>query len=299
MDEAIEALNIKSNGIYVDGTLGGCGHAKKILSKLSCKGLLIGIDQDACAIENAKKTIGSASNVVLIHNNFVNIDNILKEQDINAIDGFIIDIGLSSHQIDTASRGFSYINHGPLDMRMDRTKGHSAYDVVNGYDEKELCYILKNYGEERFAKNIVKNIIKERQNKPITTTTQLSEIIKKSMPRPKDGSNPAKRTFQAIRIEVNNEINILGKTILSVVQNLNTNGRIAVITFHSLEDRAIKNIFNELKNCCSCPREFPMCICNKKPIIKHITKKVIIPTDNELAINPRAKSAKLRVVEKL
>lgn len=300
LEEVLEALNIKEDGIYVDCTLGGAGHSSEIVKRLSPKGRLIGIDQDMNAINAAKERLKEYENIAYVHNNFYNIDEILKEQGIDKVDGILMDLGVSSHQLDTAERGFSYMKDAPLDMRMNRDEIFSAYQVVNQYSEEELFRIIKEYGEERFAKRIAKAIVVERSNKPIETTFQLVEIIKKVIPmKLQKNGHPAKKTFQAIRIEVNKELQILNKALEDSVNSLNIGGRLAVITFHSLEDRIVKVKFKELENPCTCPKEFPVCICNKKPLVKLTTKKPIEPSEREIEMNSRSKSSKLRVLEKI
>lgn len=303
LHECIEQLNIKENGTYIDCTLGGAGHSYEICSKLSENGKLIGIDQDINAINAAKAKLCEFSNVIFVNDNFSNIKNISFQTRINesGADGFLIDLGVSSHQLDEAERGFSYMHDAPLDMRMDSRNSFTAYNVVNDYSELELCEIISKYGEERWSKRIAEFIVKERKQNTINTTFELVSIIKKAIPKGarKDGPHPAKRTFQAIRIEVNNELGILKNSIEKMTDLLKPFGRICVITFHSLEDRIIKNIFKELENPCICPREFPICVCGKKPKVKIITKKPVIPSEEEINTNHRSRSAKLRVVEKL
>ena len=300
LDEAIEALNIKEDGIYVDCTLGGAGHSSEILKRLSPKGLLIGIDQDTNALKAAKEKLKDYENVKFVHSNFSNIDNVLKELGINGVDGILMDLGVSSHQLDEAERGFSYMQDAPLDMRMNREDEFSAYDIVNGYSEEEICKIIWDYGEDKFARRIAKFIVDRRAQEPITTTLQLVDIIKAAIPAKarREGPHPAKRTFQAIRIEVNKELEILESALTDSVKNLNKDGRIAVITFHSLEDRITKVTFRNLERPCTCPSEFPICVCNKKSELKVISRKAIEPSKEEVEENPRSRSAKLRVGEK-
>lgn len=301
LNECIEALDIKEDGIYVDCTLGGAGHSSKIVANLSKEGMLIGIDQDKDALSAAKKRLENFENVKYIHNNFYNIDNILAELNVEKVDGILADLGVSSYQLDEASRGFSYMQDAPLDMRMNRDNDFSAYDIINNYSEDELYKIIRDYGEERFAKRIANFIVNRRSEKPIETTFELVDIIKAAIPAKmrREGPHPAKRTFQAIRIEVNSELKILNKTIEDGVNRLNKGGRMAIITFHSLEDRIVKLKFRELENPCTCPKEFPVCVCGKKPLVKVISKKGIAPTEKEIEENPRSRSAKLRIVEKL
>ena len=301
LNECIEALDIKENGIYVDCTLGGAGHSSHIVKHLSKDGTLIGIDQDQDALKAAKERLKEFENVKYVHNNFYNIDSILTELDIEKVDGILMDLGVSSYQLDEASRGFSYMHDAPLDMRMNRDNDFSAYQIVNNYSEDELYKIIKDYGEERFAKRIANIIVNRRAEKPIETTFELVDIIKAAIPAKmrRDGPHPAKRTFQAIRIEVNSELKILNRTIEDGINRLNKGGRMAIITFHSLEDRIVKLKFRELENPCTCPKGFPICACGKSPVVKTISKKGIIPTEKEIEENPRSRSAKLRVVEKL
>lgn len=301
LNECIEGLNIKQDGIYIDCTMGGAGHSSAILEKLSSRGMLIGIDQDKEALEAASKRLQKFNNVKYVHNNFYNIDDILKELEISQIDGILMDLGVSSYQLDNAERGFSYMQDAPLDMRMNSDSSFSAYEVVNQYSEDELYKIIRDYGEEKFAKRVAKFIVDRREQKSIETTFELVDIIKAAIPAKarREGPHPAKRTFQAIRIEVNKELEILGKTIEDGVNRLKSGGRIAIITFHSLEDRIVKNKFKDLENPCKCPKEFPICICNKQPVVKIMTRKPMEPSEEEININPRSRSAKLRIAEKL
>ena len=300
LNETIEGLNIKKDGIYVDGTLGGAGHSIKILEKLSTNGKLIGIDRDKEALLSAKEKLKQYNNVVYIHGNHDDIDNILKELKIQQVDGILLDLGVSSYQIDSKDRGFSYMYDTPLDMRMDNTQKLSAKDVVNKYSEKELADIIYEYGEEKFSRQIAKKIIEYRKEKEIQTTLELAEIIKKAIPINNKNyeTHPEKRTFQAIRIEVNNEIKPLYDTILKCIKVLKEKGRLCVITFHSLEDRAVKNAFIHATGKCICPSDLPYCVCNPEKLGKIITKKPIIPTEKEQNENSRSKSAKLRIFEK-
>jgi 16S rRNA (cytosine1402-N4)-methyltransferase len=301
LEECIEALNIKKQGYYVDCTMGGAGHSSHIVSKLNNDGRLIGIDQDTDALSAAKEKLKDYNNVIYVHNNFHNIYDILEELNIEKVDGILMDLGVSSYQLDVGERGFSYMQDAPLDMRMNRDKEFSAYDVINDYSEEDLYRIIKDYGEERFSKRIASFIVKRRNEKPIETTLELVDIIKAAIPAKarRDGPHPAKRTFQAIRIEVNGELEILDKAIDDSVKKLNSNGRLAIITFHSLEDRIVKNKFRDLENPCKCPKEFPICACGKKPTVKVLSRKAIAPTDEEIEVNPRSRSAKLRVLEKI
>lgn len=301
LNECLEGLNIKENGIYVDGTLGGAGHSSEILKRLSNEGRLIGIDQDTDALRAAKERLKDYSNVTFVHSNFSNIENVLDNLNIDGVDGILMDLGVSSYQLDEGERGFSYMKDAPLDMRMNRENDFSAYNVVNEYSEEDLYRIIRDYGEEKFAKRIASFIVENRQEKNIETTLELVEIIKNAIPAKarREGPHPAKRTFQAIRIEVNSELSILNKTIEDGVKKLNKGGRMAIITFHSLEDRIVKNKFRDLAISCRCPKEFPVCVCGEKAKVKVISRKAIEPTKEEVEINPRSRSAKLRVIEKL
>ncbi|MBY6809535.1 16S rRNA (cytosine(1402)-N(4))-methyltransferase RsmH [Clostridium botulinum] len=301
LNECLDALDIKDNGIYVDCTLGGAGHSSHILERLSNEGLLIGIDQDRDALKAAKERLKRFENVKYVHSNFYDIDNILQNLDIPKVDGILMDLGVSSYQLDEGARGFSYMKDAPLDMRMNRDNNFSAYEIVNEYSEDELYKIIRNYGEERFAKRISNCIVNRRSDKPIETTMELVDIIKAAIPAKarREGPHPAKRTFQAIRIEVNSELKILNQTIEDGVNRLKPGGRMAIITFHSLEDRIVKLKFRELNDPCTCPREFPMCVCGKKPSVRLVSRKGIEPTKEEVEENPRSRSAKLRIIEKL
>ena len=301
LNECLEGLNIKENGIYVDGTLGGAGHSSEILKRLSKEGRLIGIDQDTDALKAAKERLKDYSNVTFVHSNFSNIENVLNNLNIDGVDGILMDLGVSSYQLDEGERGFSYMKDAPLDMRMNRDNDFSAYNVINEYSEEDLYRIIRDYGEEKFARRIASFIVENRQEKNIETTLELVEIIKSAIPAKarREGPHPAKRTFQAIRIEVNSELSILNKTIEDGVEKLNKGGRMAIITFHSLEDRIVKNKFRDLAVSCRCPKEFPVCVCGEKAKVKIISRKAIEPTKEEVEINPRSRSAKLRVIEKL
>ena len=299
LEECIRGLHIKRNGIYIDGTLGGAGHSKEILQNLSEKGLLIGIDRDEEALKAAKANLKEYKNVKYIHGNHDNIKEILDELDIAKVDGILLDLGVSSYQLDERNRGFSYLGENELDMRMDKSQELTAKIVVNTYKEEDLANIIYNYGEERYSRNIAKNICNYRKQKTIETTKELVEIIEKSIPKSKQNDgHPAKRTFQAIRIEVNNEIKPLEKTIEDCIDVLNPEGRLCVITFHSLEDRAVKNAYNKAKGICTCPKDLPYCVCGAKELGKIINKKPIIASDKEQTENTRSKSAKLRIFEK-
>lgn len=299
--ETIEALRIRPDGIYVDGTLGGGGHSFGILQQLSQEGRLIGIDRDEDAIRAASERLAPfAGQAVIIRGNYEDMPAILRGQGIAGADGILLDLGVSSYQLDEAERGFSYREEAPLDMRMDRRDERSAYDVVNGCTEMELFHMIRDYGEDRFAKNIAKHIVAERQKAPIRTTTELAEIVRQAIPAKlrEGGGHPAKRTFQAIRIEVNRELDILKDSIDGLIDLLNPEGRLCIITFHSLEDRIVKTAFRRAEDPCICPPDFPVCVCGRKPKGKVITKKPIVSAAEELAENPRAHSAKLRVFEK-
>ena len=300
LNECIENLNINPDGIYVDGTLGGAGHSYYIASKLSKKGKLIGIDKDQDALNAAKQKLVEFPNVEFIKDNHDNIKKILQNLRLEKVDGILLDLGVSSYQLDEANRGFSYIKNAKLDMRMDKNQSLTAEYVVNNYKEEDLSRIIFEYGEEKFARRIAKNICEYRKTKEIETTMELSQIIEKSIPSfNKTWGHPAKRTFQAIRIEVNNEIEPLYNTIIDSIDCLKPKGRLCVITFHSLEDRAVKNAFLNCEGRCTCPPDLPYCVCNKvkKGII--VTKKPILPTKEEMEQNIRSKSAKLRVFEKI
>lgn len=302
LDESIDLLNIVPDGLYADGTLGGGGHASLICSKLSENGTLIGIDRDEDALTAAKNRLSKyICKVNYSHNNFFNIKSILSEMQIGLLDGAILDLGVSSYQLDTAERGFSYNAEARLDMRMDKSADIDAYYVVNTYDEGKLADIIFKYGEERYARRIARAICEKRCIKPIETTLELAEIIKSVFPPAERyaDKHPAKRTFQAIRIEVNGELDGLEVAIRDFVDCLKSGGRLAVITFHSLEDRIVKNTFSELASGCTCPKDFPICVCGKKPVVKLVNRKPITANDNELENNFRAHSAKLRVVERL
>lgn len=301
LDECINALNIKEDGIYVDCTLGGAGHSSEIVKRLSSDGRLIGFDQDKDALKAAGERLKDCKNVTYVHSNFYAIYDVLTDLGIDGVDGILMDLGVSSYQLDNGERGFSYMQDAPLDMRMNRENEFSAYEIVNTYSEEELYRIIKEYGEEKFAKRIASFIVKNREEKNIETTLELVEIIKAAIPAKarREGPHPAKRTFQAIRIEVNKELEIISKTILDGVKKLNKGGRMAIITFHSLEDRIVKNTFKELANPCTCPSEFPVCVCNRKPEVKLISRKPIEASKEELEFNPRSRSAKLRIIEKL
>ena len=299
LEETINGLNIKPNGIYVDGTLGGAGHSKEILKQLSSKGLLVGIDRDEEALKAAKENLKEFQNVKYIHGNHDEITEILESLEIKEVDGILLDLGVSSYQLDERNRGFSYLGNNELDMRMDKTQPLTAKKVVNTYSEEELANIIYEYGEERFSRQIARKICEYRKNKEIETTEELVNIIEKSMPAfaKKDG-HPAKRTFQAIRIEVNDEIKPLYNTVRNCIKLLKPGGRLCIITFHSLEDRAVKNAYIDAQGKCTCPKDLPYCVCGAISEGKIINKKPIIATEKEQEENSRSKSAKLRIFEK-
>ena len=301
LSECMEGLDIDPCGVYVDGTAGGAGHSSEIAKRLS-QGKLIAIDQDETAVAVATQRLNAfGKNTVVVRNNFCQIASVCKELGIDGIDGVLLDLGVSSYQLDTAERGFSYSADAPLDMRMDNRKTLTAYDVVNSYSEQAIKKILFDYGEERFAPQIAAAIVKTREKEPIKTTAQLSNIIKYAIPSVarEGGHHPAKRSFQAIRIEVNGELDVIEPAIRDAVALLNKGGRMAIITFHSLEDRIVKQTFASLASGCTCPKDFPICVCGNKPKVKIITKKPILPSKEELEENPRSRSAKLRVIEKI
>ena len=300
--ETVDSLNIRPDGIYVDGTLGGGGHASLVLNRLGEQGRLIGLDQDADAIAAAGERLKEyGDRVTVIRTNYENIKDALASQGISGADGIYLDLGVSSYQLDTADRGFTYReDDAPLDMRMDQRNTQTAKDIVNGYSEMELYRIIRDYGEDRFAKNIAKHIVKARQEKEIETAGELTEIIKAAIPAKvrATGGHPSKRTFQAIRIELNRELQVLEQSIDTMIDLLNPGGRLSIITFHSLEDRIVKNKFKENENPCICPPEFPVCMCGRKSKGRVVTRKPVLPSEEELAANKRSKSAKLRVFEK-
>lgn len=302
LSECIEGLNIQENGIYVDGTLGGGGHSSVICSYLNTKGHLIGIDQDQNALLAAKERLKEVQpRVSFVHDNFRNIKKILNDLNIEKVDGVLLDLGVSSHQLDEPSRGFSYMHDARLDMRMNQNAAYSAYELLNNAKEDELYRIIRDYGEEKWAKRIAQFIVQRREKGPITTTFELVDTIKAAIPKAarQEGSHPAKRTFQAIRIAVNSELDIIKPTILDIVDLLKPKGRLCIITFHSLEDRIVKNTFKYLENPCTCAKDLPVCVCGQLPKAKIITKKPILPSDKETEGNPRSKSAKLRILERL
>lgn len=298
-NETVDSLNIKSDGVYCDCTAGGGGHSKAIVDKLSAKGRLIAVDRDPDAIENLRNKFASYNNVIIIKDNFSNIDKIAAELGIEGFDGIIADLGVSSHQLDTAERGFSFHNDAPLDMRMSQ-EGMSAADVVNTYSERDLARVISCYGEEKFAKSIARLIVQRREKEPFETTFQLVETIKDAIPARarREGGHPARRTFQAIRIEVNGEIERLPGAVENMFSMLGVGGILSIITFHSLEDRAVKNMFKTFTEGCTCPKDFPVCVCGNTPRGRLLYKSVS-PSEEELEINPRSRSARLRSIEKL
>ena len=301
LNETIDALNVKENGIYVDGTLGGAGHAYEVCRRLGAEGRFVGIDQDADAIEAGKKRLAEfGEQVQIVRSNYCNMKQVLGELGISKVNGIVLDLGVSSHQLDTAERGFSYREDAPLDMRMDQRNPMRAKDIVNGYSENELFRIIRDYGEDKFAKNIAKHIVRAREEKEITTTNELTEIIKAAIPMKvrKNTGHPSKKTFQAIRIELNKELDVLKDTLDEMIELLDDGGRICIITFHSLEDRIVKSIYRKNENPCTCPSTFPVCVCGNKSKGKVITRKPILPSEEELVYNRRSKSAKLRVFER-
>ena len=301
LEETIDGLNVKADGIYVDGTLGGAGHAMEVCKKLSAKGRFIGIDQDQDAIIAASERLAAYKQATIIRSNYCYMVQELAARGINKVDGILRDLGVSSYQLDNEERGFTYRVDAPLDMRMDQRQTQTASDIINGYEEKELYRIIRDYGEDKFAKNIAKHIVAARQVKPITTTGELTEIIRESIPmkmQVKSG-HPAKRTFQAIRIELNRELDVLRDSLDGMIDILDDGGRLCIITFHSLEDRIVKTIFRKNENPCTCPPDFPVCVCGNKSKGKVITRKPILPGEIEMEENPRSKSAKLRIFERV
>lgn len=301
LHETVDGLNVRPDGIYVDATLGGGGHASEVCRRLSGTGRLIGIDQDADAIEAAGKRLeGFGEKVTIIRSNYRDMKPELHKLGIDGVNGITLDLGVSSYQLDTADRGFSYRMDAPLDMRMDQRQKMTARDIINGYSEAELFRVIRDYGEDRFAKNIAKHIVAEREKKPIETTGQLNEIIRHAIPMKiqKTGGHPSKRTFQAIRIELNHELEVLRDSLDEMIDMLHPGGRICVITFHSLEDRIVKSAFRRNENPCTCPSHFPVCVCGKVSKGKVITRKPILPSEEEMESNPRSKSAKLRIFER-
>ena len=301
LNETVDGLNVRPDGVYVDGTLGGGGHSYEICKRLSDKGRLIGIDQDDAAINAAGERLKEFSNIVtLVRSNYCNMKEVLNNLGIQSVDGIILDLGVSSYQLDTLDRGFSYKYDAKLDMRMDRRSSVSANEIVNQYTERELFRIIRDYGEEQFAQNIAKHIVQARNNKEIETTFELNDIIKASIPaKMRTNGHPSKKTFQAIRIECNKELDVLKESLDGMIDLLSENGRICIITFHSLEDRIVKSSFRKNENPCTCPPGFPVCVCGKLPKGKAITKKPVLPGTLELENNTRSKSAKLRIFERI
>ena len=301
LDETVNGLNIKPDGIYVDGTLGGGGHAYEVCRRLGKQGSIVGIDQDEAAIEAAGFRLKDfGEKVTIVRSNYCNMKSKLQELGIDKVDGIVLDLGVSSYQLDTAERGFSYREDAPLDMRMDTRQKMTARDIVNDYSEMELYRVIRDYGEDKFAKNIAKHIVIAREKEPIETTSQLTEIIRQAIPMKyqKKSGHPAKRTFQAIRIELNRELEVLRDSLDDMIELLNPGGRLCIITFHSLEDRIVKSAFKKNENPCTCPPDFPVCVCGKKSKGSIITRKPILPSEEELANNSRSKSAKLRIFER-
>lgn len=302
LNETIENLKIKPDGIYVDGTLGGAGHASQVCERLSKDGWLIGIDQDEDAIHASRERLKIFENrVTIIRDNYCNMRHQLEGLDIRGVDGIVLDLGVSSYQLDAVSRGFTYRNDAPLDMRMDNRQDQTAADIVNTYSEQELYRVIRDYGEDPFAKNIAKHIVMQREKAPIRTTGELNEVIRAAIPAKvrRNGGHPSKRTFQAIRIELNREMEVLSDSLDDMVDYLNPGGRLCIITFHSLEDRIVKTAFRRNENPCTCPPNFPVCTCGKKSKGHVITRKPILPSEQEMEMNKRSKSAKLRVFEKI
>ena len=303
LEETIEGLKVKPDGIYLDGTLGGGGHSSEILKRIK-GGCLIGIDQDEEALAAAGKRLSEfgeeGKRFTLIRDNYCNAAEAVRTYGVNGVDGIVLDLGVSSWQLDNAERGFSYRYDAPLDMRMDKRQTLTARDIVNDYPESALYQVIRDYGEEQFAKNIAKHIVQARQKEPIETTGQLNELISAAIPAKiqKKGGHPSKRTFQALRIECNRELEVLKNSIDGLIGLLNPGGRICIITFHSLEDRIVKTAFRRNENPCTCPPDFPVCVCGKKPVGRVVTRKPILPTEKEMEENPRSKSAKLRIFEK-
>lgn len=301
LEETVDGLAVKPDGIYVDATLGGGGHAFEVCSKLSSKGSFIGIDQDAAAIEAAKSRLADfGEKVTIIRSNYCEMKKRLLDLGIDKVDGIVLDLGVSSYQLDTAERGFSYRADAPLDMRMDQRQEKTARDIVNTYSEAELYRVIRDYGEDRFAKNIAKHIVRERTQHPIETTGQLNEVIRRAIPMKmqKTGGHPSKRTFQAIRIELNRELDVLKDSLDEMIEMLNPGGRICIITFHSLEDRIVKSAFRKNENPCTCPSHFPVCVCGNVSKGKVVTRRPILPGEEEMEKNSRSKSAKLRIFER-
>lgn len=301
LKETIDGLNVKPDGIYVDGTLGGGGHSYEVCARLGEKGSIIGIDQDEAAIAAAGVRLKDfREKITIVRSNYCNMKSVLHGLGIDKVDGIMLDLGVSSYQLDTAERGFSYREDAPLDMRMDRRQTTTARDIVNGYSEMDLYCVIRDYGEDKFAKNIARHIVRERSRRPIETTGELTEIIRGAIPMKyqKKGGHPAKRTFQAIRIELNKELEVLKNSLDDMIEILNSGGRLCIITFHSLEDRIVKNAFRKNENPCTCPSDFPVCVCGKVSKGRVITRKPVLPGEAEISANSRAKSAKLRIFER-
>lgn len=303
LKETIEYLNVRPDGIYVDGTLGGGGHAYEVCRRLVNKGKFIGIDQDEDAIKAATRRLSEFEDrIQIIRSNYCDMQEVLADIGIAKVDGIVLDLGVSSYQLDDPTRGFTYrAEDAPLDMRMDKRQDFTAKEIINTYSEQELYRIIRDYGEDKFAKNIARHIVQARQEKVIETTGELTEIIKAAIPAKirMNGGHPAKRTFQAIRIELNRELELLEESLEGMIHLLNPGGRICIITFHSLEDRIVKNIYKKSENPCTCPSDFPVCVCGRKPLGRVVTKKPVVPSEEEIAYNPRSKSAKLRVFERI
>jgi 16S rRNA (cytosine1402-N4)-methyltransferase len=302
LSETLEHLELKQGGVYIDGTLGGAGHSSEIIKRIIPGGVLLGIDQDMNAIDAAKKRLEAyKDNIIIVHDNFRNIKAVARENGLEEVDGVLLDIGVSSHQLDENIRGFSYMHDGPLDMRMDTDRDFDASYIVNNSSEPELTRILKDYGEEKWAARIAKFIIEERKNGTIDTTFKLVDIIKRAIPAAarREGGHPAKRTFQALRIAVNDELEVLEQAVKNAAEILKPGGRLVVITFHSLEDRIVKTAFNNMEKPCTCPPKLPVCVCGKEPLLKVITKKPVTAGEEELETNTRSKSAKLRAAERV
>lgn len=301
LEETIDGLRVKPDGIYVDGTLGGAGHALEVCRQLSAKGRFIGIDQDQDAIIAASERLSAYEQATIIRSNYCYMGQELNALGIRKVDGILLDLGVSSYQLDNEERGFTYRVDAPLDMRMDQRQNQTASDIVNGYEEKELYRIIRDYGEDKFAKNIAKHIVAARAKAPIETTGELTEIIRRAIPMKMQasGGHPAKRTFQAIRIELNRELDVLRESLDGMIEMLDNGGRICIITFHSLEDRIVKTIFRKNENPCTCPPDFPVCVCGKKSRGRVITRKPILPSEREIEENSRSKSAKLRIFERV
>lgn len=301
LEETIEGLQIRKDGIYVDGTLGGGGHTLEICKRLGEKGSIVGIDQDQAAVRAASIRLKDfGEKVTIVWSNYCDMKSVLQQLQIDKVDGIILDLGVSSYQLDTAERGFSYREDAPLDMRMDTRQEKTARDIVNGYSETELFRVIRDYGEEKFARNIAKNIVERREKAPICTTGELTDIVRSSIPMKfqKKGGHPAKRTFQAIRIELNKELEVLRESLDDMIELLNPGGRLCIITFHSLEDRIVKNAFRKNEDPCICPPDFPVCVCGRTSRGKVITRKPILPSSEEMEENSRSKSAKLRIFQK-